>query len=180
MKPNAYTDFLTDPDQVTRRAELQAFFGPNAARFLPVYDGLHQDAVAGTGRPRFRLGGGGFSVPAFLFGPVWFLYRKMWAIAAIVVIGMIAIGLIPGAGNAGLPIGILLGLLARRVYVQQAIATLQKMRRPDGTIDPAEIRRAGGGSKVAGWISGLIYGAPVIAALAPMILLIQAGEPIPR
>ena len=181
MTASAYTDFLKDPDQAARRAELENFFGPNAGKFLPVYDRLHADAVsAGSGRPKFRLFHGGFSVPAFLFGPVWFLYRKMWVIAAVVVTGMIAIALIPGTGRAGLPIGVLLGLLAYRVYVQHAIVALQKMRRADGTIDPAALARVGGVSKTAGWIGGLLYGALALLALAAAIALIMAGEPLPR
>lgn len=179
MAANAYQAFLLDPDQAARRAELERFFGPNAHKFMAVYDTLQADAAAGD-KPKFRLFGGGFSVPAFLFGPVWFLYRKMWVIAGVVVAAMVAISLIPGAGRAGLPIGIALGLMAYRVYVQHAIGVLAKARRPDGTIDPHDIARAGGVSRTAGWISGVIYGLLILISIVSIVLLVQAGEPMPR
>ncbi len=179
MAANAYQAFLLDSDQAARRAELEQFFGPNAHKFMAVYDTLQADAAAG-GKPKYRLFGGGFSVPAFLFGPVWFLYRKMWVIAGVVVAAMIAISRIPGASRAGLPIGIALGLMAYRVYVQHVIGALARVRRPDGTIDPQEIARAGGVSRTAGWISGVIYGLLILISIVSIIVLVQAGEPIPR
>lgn len=179
MADNAYLAFLRDADQDARRAELTAFFGPNAAKFLPIYDVMQGDAVMGTGRPRFRLGGGGFSVPAFLFGPVWVFYRRMWLIAGIVVAGLVAIALIPGTGRAGLPVGIGLGLMAYRTYVQHAIGTIQKLRGPADRVDLAVVAQAGGVSKTTGWISGLLYRLLALAAIASIILLAWAGEPIP-
>lgn len=176
---NAYQDFLLDPDQPARRAELTAFFGPNAEKFLPVYDKLQADAAAG-GRPKLRLFGGGLSVPAFLFGPVWFLYRKMWAMAGVIVVGLIAIALIPGTSRAGIGIGVASGLLAHRGYVQHAVGTLAKLRRADGTIDAREVARPGGVSRAAGWIGGMVYGLLAAVSIASIVFLIQAGEPIPR
>ncbi|WP_442678123.1 DUF2628 domain-containing protein [Sphingomonas sp. ASY06-1R] len=178
MANTAYIDFLKDPDQPARRAELANFIGPNANAFIPVYDRLQEDAA--SGKPKFRLFGGGFSVVAFLCLPVWFFYRKMWLIAGFITVAMIAIGFIPGASRAGLPIGVLLGLIAHRTYVQHAIVAIQKLRRPDGTVDPAELRRVGGVSRTAGWISGLAYGALCLLSLWAIIWLVQAGEPIPR
>ena len=91
MAENAYLAFLRDPDQSARRAELETFIGPNAAPFMKVYDRLQQDAVASVGgRARFRFAGGGFCVPAFFVGPVWFFYRKMWVIGAVIV-GLLAV-----------------------------------------------------------------------------------------
>ncbi|PTQ60077.1 hypothetical protein C8J45_11328 [Sphingomonas sp. PP-CE-3G-477] len=93
---------------------------------------------------------------------------------------MVAISLIPGAARAGLPIGIALGLMAYRVYVQHAIGALAKARRRDGTIDPQDIAQASGGSRIAGWISGGIYGLLILISIVSIVLLVQAGEPIPR
>lgn len=180
MATNAYLAFLRHPDQDARRAELAAFFGPNADKFMPVYDVLQKDAVTGTGRPKFRLGGGGFSVPAFLCGPVWFFYRRMWAIAGVIVAGLVAIALIPGTSHAGLPIGLVLGLIAYRTYVQHAIGAIQKLRGAGGTVDRAAIAQAGGVSKTAGWISGLVYGLLALAAIVSIVILVRAGEPIPQ
>ncbi len=107
MAKTDYADFLRDPDQPARRAELEAFFGPNAHKFLPVYDRLRAD-FARTGKPGFSLRGGGFSFPALLCGPCWFLYRKMWAIGAIVIAGAVALAFLPVSGGAGIGISIAL------------------------------------------------------------------------
>ena len=83
MAESPYLAFLRDPDQPARRAELERFIGHNPAPFMKVYDRLRGDAVASpSGRPKFRFFGGGFCVAAFLYGPVWFLYRKRWLLAA--------------------------------------------------------------------------------------------------
>ncbi len=179
MAKNDYADFLRDPDQPARRAELEAFFGPNAHTFLPVYDRLQADFVR-TGRPGFSLRGGGFSVPAFLCGPCWFFYRKMWAIAGIVIAGAVALAFLPVNGGAGIGIGIMLGMFAYRAYVQHAIARITKLRREDGTIGLDALRRAGGVSRVAGWISGLIYGGITLLALAGIVYLASNGGEVPR
>ncbi|MET0269556.1 MAG: DUF2628 domain-containing protein [Sphingomonas sp.] len=179
MARNDYADFLRDPDQPARRAELEAFFGPNAHKFLPVYDRLQAD-FARTGKPGFSLRGGGFSVPAFLCGPCWFLYRKMWAIAAIVVAVGVALAFLPVGGGAGIGIGIALGAFAYRAYVQHAIAAITRMRRRDGAVRLDALRFAGGVSRAAGWISGLIYGGVTLLALASIIYLASIGAAVPR
>jgi hypothetical protein len=179
MAKNDYTDFLRDPDQPARRAELEAFFGPNAHKFLPVYDRLQAD-FARTGKPGFSLRGGGFSWPAFLSGPCWFLYRKMWAIAAVVIAAAVALAFLPIGGGAGIGIGIALGAFAYRVYVQHAIARITKLRRENGTIGLDPLRRAGGVSRMAGWISGVTYGGITLLALASVVYLASIGETVPR
>ena len=180
MAENAYLAFLRDPDQAARRAELTAFFGPNAGKFLSVYDVLQNDAVTGSGKPKFRLRGSGFSAPAFFFGPVWFFYRKMWLIAGIIAAGMVVLSLVPGTSRLGAGVGAGLAVMAYRAYVQHAIGKIDKLRGPDGVADLAMVAEAGGVSKLAAWISGTIYGLLALATLVSIYLLVQAGEPIPR
>ncbi len=98
-------------------------------------------------------------MPAFLFGPVGFFYRKMWLIAGFIMLALIGISSISAANRAGLPVAIMLGLTAYRTSVQHAIAALQKLCRPDSTIDPVALVQVGGVSRRAGWISGIIYAA---------------------
>jgi len=179
MAKTDYADFLRDPDQPARRAELEAFFGPNAHKFLPVYDRLRAD-FARTGKPGFSLRGGGFSFPALLCGPCWFLYRKMWAIGAIVIAGAVALAFLPVSGGAGIGISIALGSFAYRAYVQYAIARITKLRREDRTIGLDALRRAGGVSRRAGWISGLIYGGITLLGLASIVYLTSIGVAVPR
>ena len=179
MADNPYLTFLRDPDQAARRAELERFIGRNPAPFMKVYDRLQGDATAG-GRPKFRLFGGGFCVPAFLFGPVWFLYRKQWAFAAIIVVLMVVLAFLPVSSRVGMPVALVLGLLGHQVYVQQAVATIQKARLPGGGLDEAALARSGGVSKTAGWIGGIVYGLIALTTIAAMIVLIRAGQPLPQ
>jgi hypothetical protein len=179
MADSPYLAFLHDPDQASRRAELEQFFAPNPAPFLKVYDRLHADMAAG-GRPKFRLFGGGFCWPAFFTGPVWFLYRKMWLIAGIIIAVMVALPFLPGTERAGVPLAVALALSGHRIYVQHAITLIQKARTPDGGVDDAMIARAAGVSRIAAWIGGMIYGLLVVVALVSLYLLFSSGEPLPR
>ena len=172
----AYLAFLNDPDQASRRAELAAFFGPHADTFLKAYDKLQADAVlAQGGRPKFRLYGGGFEVAAFFLGPVWFFYRKMWTIAWVIVALLVGVALLPVGSRLGLITGVLLGFMAHRTYVQHAIGKLQKMRLADGTLDPDALRQAGGVSRQAGIISGVLYCLLCVAGFASIVYLTMHG-----
>ena len=144
--------FLKDPDQAARRAEIEAFIGPNTRKFLPIYDQMRDD-VAKSGRLKthvFRY----LCWPAFL-GPAWLFYRKqlLWGYLYIPV--WIVLSFTTKIGGAML-IGAILSQ-GRVGYLYDSIVRLEKLRRPDGSIDPEDIRRVGGVSPVAGWISGILY-----------------------
>jgi hypothetical protein len=178
---SAYLNFLRDPDQDSRRNELTTFFGPNAATFLRAYDKLREDTVRSDGgRPKFRLFGGGFEVAAFFLGPVWFFYRKMWILAWVVVGLMVAIAFVPVLSRAGLILALLLAGLAHRSYVQHAVQTLVKLRQPDGSLDPVAVQAAGGVSKPAGIVSGVIFVLLTVIGLVSIIYLAAHGIPPPR
>ena len=180
MAENAYLAFLRDPDQASRRVELETFIGSNAAPFMKVYDRLQQDAAgSASGRAKMRLLGGGFCAPAFFTGPVWFFYRKMWVIGAVVVGLFAALTLLPGTSRVGLPLAIIMALMGHRTYVQYAIGVIQK-RRTAGGVDAETLMRAGGVSKVAGWVGGVIYGLLTLAGLAALIVLARSGAPLPQ
>ena len=181
MAENAYLAFLRDPDQSARRAELETFIGPNAAPFMKVYDRLQQDAVASVGgRARFRFAGGGFCVPAFFVGPVWFFYRKMWVIGAVIVGLLAVLAFLPLTSRVGLPLAFVMALMGRRIYVQHAIGLIQKARHTQGAMDSQACARAGGVSKAAGWVGGVIYGLLALVSLAALIVLARSGAPLPR
>lgn len=173
---SAYLAFLRAPDQDVRRAELSTFFGPHAETFLRTYDRMQEDAVRAAGsRPRFSLFRGGFEVAAFFLGPVWFFYRKMWVIAWVIVAALAVLAFIPVLSRAGVALSVVLAMMAHRVYVQHAIGTLEKMRRADGTLDPEAMRAAGGVSKPAGTISGVIFGLLWVATIIGLVYLAKHG-----
>lgn len=174
-------EFLRDPDQESRRAELRDFCGPNADGFLKVYDTMYADALsAANGKKKFRFGGGGFVPAAFFCGPVWFFYRKMWVWAWGLTVVLIVIGLIPGLNRINFPVGIGLAIGGRRLYVTYAITKLQQMRAATGSLQPQDIRREGGVSVTAAWISGGIYAVLLLFALVGLVLLARSGAPLPR
>ncbi len=171
---------MLDPDQASRRLELTAFFGPNAADFLKTYDLLRERAVAIAAgqKPGFTLRGTGFEPAAFFLGPVWFFYRKLWAWAWSIVALIVVLGLLPGNTRFGVGLGAGLAIAARSAYVNHAIAKLAKLRNPQGEIDLQQAALAGGVSKTAGWISGTIFVLLTILGLAAIFLLVRSGEPI--
>lgn len=173
---SAYFAFLNDPDQEVRRAELRTFFGPNAETFLKAYDRLRSDtpAVPG-GRPKFRLFGGGFEPAAFFLGPVWFFYRKMWLMAWVVVGMLVVVSFIPFRA-AGLIVGITLAGMAHRVYVQYAVQKLTTLHRGGTPVTPDTVAAAGGVSKRAGVISGVIYALFWILGVVSIIYLASHGQ----
>jgi hypothetical protein len=160
--------FLNDPDQPGRRAELSTFFGPHPEGFLAVYDRMFALAHRPPAQRR-RLSdsispwvGNGFCAPAFFLGFVWFYYRRMWAWATAFVVVMILLEWVPGTSRLGLVLAIGMALVARRLYVGHAIRNISRLRAlaPPGQ-EPArfllQLHGAGGVSRAAGWISGILF-----------------------
>ena len=69
----------------------------------------------GGERPRTRLVREGFSVWAFLFGPLWMLFRGLWLVLAGYLLVAVAVAFLPEPweGWAGLGLQLLLGFHAR-------------------------------------------------------------------
>ncbi len=173
-------EFLHDPDQLHRREDLLAFFGPHADKYLLVYDRLHARANRAPGEKiRFNfLRGGGMSGPAFFVGPVWFFYRKMWLYGGILTALMLLLAVLPAflsIGSLSLPISIGIAIVSKQIYVSDAINTIQKLRAANPTLSPQTLAHAGGVSKTAGWISGAIYALLVILGIGSMVSMILRG-----
>lgn len=139
------------------RADLAAFFGPNAERFL---------AVATSGR---RLWGWQ-CWPGFLFPPAWFMYRKMYGWAALVC----ALPILADVLNFGKFQGVLMstpsfiGFVGRRLYVSEAMGTVARIRSASRDLPEEEVRRAlaraGGVSEAGSFVGGAIVVCAVIAS----------------
>ena len=157
MANQDYTHFLLDPDADARRQDFVTFVGPNAKAFLPAYERARAFANRAPGeKVKFSLGANGFNAGAFFVGPVWFFYRRLWGWACGITVALLLIGLIPGTSRIGLPVGIGLGFGANQLYVAHAINRVARMR-AEGRGTPDELAAAGGVSKVAGWIAGIVF-----------------------
>lgn len=76
-------------------------------------------------------------------------------------------------------INICLALMAYRTYVQHAIGRIEKLRGADGIADLVATAEAGGVSRPAAWISGMLYSLLILTTIVSIYLLVQMGEPIP-
>ena len=172
-RENAHTRFLRDPDAQARRAELEAFIGPNARPFLLQYDRLRERPE----RPRFNAMAS-FVAMAFFLGPCWFFYRRMWGWAWAIVALMAALGFVPGSTRVGVPLAVSLAMFGRYAYLSRAFGRIEKLRGGAGLADLETLRQAGGVSRAAGWISSGIYLALVALALVSMFLFLSGGGDI--
>ena len=168
MADSIYTTFLKDPDQVSRRAELATFFGPNPDKFLRVYDSQVALVQRVPGQSSFSFGSFGrtFLWPAFFLGAIWLFYRKMWAYGIGLTVLILILGLLPITNRLGLPLGIALAGFGGLAYVSHAVNQIEKLRRQNPTqpLDPQQPALIGGVSRPAGIIGGIVY--VLIIALA--------------
>ena len=157
MANQAYMQFMQDPDAAARLADFGVFVGPKVKAFLPAYEKQRAAANRAPGeKVKFEWASGGFNAGAFFGGPIWFFYRRMWAWAWGLTVALLLIGLIPGTSRVGLPVGIVLALWGNQLYVTHAVTKIAKLREAGrGSVE--ELQRAGGVSKLAAWISGIVY-----------------------
>lgn len=106
---------------------------------------------------------------ALFLGPVWFFYRKLYIeAAAIILIPVLLIYLMPALANIKIGFGIALGIAANQYYIwraQKRIAAIEQMPLPTETRD--ELIQKRGGVSIAGLILGLcVYLAILGFALA--------------
>src|ERR1700688_1162014 len=85
-----YFALLDAANQGSIRADLATYFGPNADHFLQVYDRMR----AATGVK--RIAPRSWNWAAFLLTFVWFFYRKMYAVGAIIIFLPVVIGYLFG------------------------------------------------------------------------------------
>ncbi len=174
-----YTKFMKDPDRVSRRAELAAFAGPNASKFLKTYDVQAARLQRAPGEKSvFRFFQGDFIWPAFFVGPVWFFYRKMWVWGAGAAVIILILGLIPVTSRLSIPIAVAMAGSSSLIYLAHAAKTIERIRAASatGVLTEAELAVAGGVSKRAGWIAGVIYGLLTAYGLYGAVLDIVAGR----
>jgi hypothetical protein len=166
MEPRkSIISLLDDPDQDSIRADLKTFFGPRADVYLAVYEKMR----GGTGGR--RLSPSTWSWPAFFGSFVWFFYRKMYIVGAVLILApMIFAYLFGSAGGGGW--AVVISMFAKGPYVQHGLRRILKADSLGlhGLERSEYLERAGGLSVVAGGFAGLLYvsmlGLVIFAALA--------------
>jgi hypothetical protein len=136
--------------ELQRRADLQAFVGPNHETFFSIFD---QGNFRGSRKGCW---------PGFFFPLAWFMYRKMYGWAALVC----ALPIFASVLDFGLfqrPLiaaSSFLGLAGRHIYVLQAQRTVARIRAVGRFQSEEEVRRtlarAGGVSTAGAAVGGAI------------------------
>jgi hypothetical protein len=139
-------------------ADLRLFAGANGAAYARL-----------AAAP--RAGRNAVCWPGFAFPAVWFLYRKMYGWAALVVLGPVVASLahLPGALVQGVALGAsLLGGFGNRLYLARARRMIAEIRAAaaDEAAARETIARAGGAS-----VAGGIVGALLICAFLALAVL---------
>lgn len=147
-------------------AEITAFIGPNADRFLPAWHDMKDQA---TGRKRFVWR---WCWPAFVFGSAWFLYRRMYATAALLLFVPIFLALFTSIGSTGgSSLAAVLAVSGKTLYVGHAQRKTHKIKERATSAEEAaaKIVRAGGVSIAGGIIGGLIWAGSILLIFAPLL-----------
>lgn len=109
--------------------------------------------------------------PAFLITIPWLLYRKLYSWAAGLIGAVIVISLVlPESSNSGmLGIYMIMGMIAKPIYVQYALKRIEKLRGRTGSEEELEalVRKAGGVSIPGAVIGTLLFiGCNVLAFMS--------------
>lgn len=149
-------------------ADLQTFIGPDS----PVLIEMWRETPDGR-LPSLKY----FSIPALMFGPFWFFYRKLY-VWAIGLIGLIGAELALFATRPSFVIGkiipivtgIGIGVVANKIYVDWAVQRVKAIRAaiPDLKQRQAHLKKKGGVSA-----KGIFLGiAAVILLLIGFVILV--------
>jgi hypothetical protein len=154
-----YLELFNDPDQDRVRSDLITFFGPRTEPFLRVYEKMR------AGSAQNRIFPMTWSWSVFFGAFIWFFYRKMYLVGAMMILIPVILSLLFGPTGGG---GGLAGfaIIAKTLYVHAALIRILKADALGlaGVERNDYLRRAGGVSLVAGVLAGLLFAA--IAAMA--------------
>jgi len=131
--------------QEDKYEDLAKFFGPNADKFLNIYQNM-------LAKRRIKI-----NWAAFFLEFVWFFYRKMYLVGALFVVLPIVVGYLIPIG--GIATSVVAGNLGNTLYIRDAI---RRIKRADELQLTGEerikyLKRTGGVSITAGAIAALFY-----------------------
>jgi hypothetical protein len=150
-KKPSYLDLLDETEQGSIRDDLTTFFGPNADKFLELYERMRAGAGSRRAMPR------AWSWPVFLGSFTWFFYRKMYVYGAALIFLPVIIGYL--LGSTGSAMAIVFAMWAKGLYVNSALRRVYKARQLGLTGEERRnyLQQAGGVSLVAGTFAGSIF-----------------------
>jgi len=143
--------------------DIAAYIGPNAERFRSAWE--KQRTLILTKGSGF---GWTFCWPALVLSYVWFFYRKQWALGSILLVLPAVITVAYPAAAGGLAgMGIAFGMMAKGFYLLGAVSKITKIRAKlaDDAARKTALAAAGGTSKLAGIISGIVFALSVAAVI---------------
>lgn len=167
-----YAELFKPENQPSVRADLKTFFGPRADIFLNTYDKICAKSV--DGKPNFAVYT--WCWPAFLIMFVWYFYRKMYLIGAMIILLPVILGFVFGSAGGG-GIQIVMTMFAKMFYVQTGLGRILKADKLGLTGEKRTdyLQRAGGVSLPAGIFSGIIFAAVVTFAFVEIIQKFQGN-----
>jgi hypothetical protein len=158
-------------DQWRVRADLETFFGPNADRYLEVYEKMRME------KNFQRASVKTWSWPVFLGGFTWFFYRKMYIYGGMAIFTPIIMDYLLGSAGIGV-MYLVFTMQANALYVDHALGRIAKADELDltGLERTNYLQRAGGVSLPAGIFAGLIYSFAVAVAILGAIARYKTGH----
>lgn len=153
------------PDQEGVRADLAAFFGPKADRFLAKYERMFRT------KKLFRRSS--WNWPVFFLNYTWFFYRKMYLAGAVIVGLPLAFSLLLPDDRGFSGAALVFALLADNSYVSHALKQVIKARALglQGAERAAYLQKRGGVSKLAGGIALTVW-----ILFTALLILIYVGR----
>ena len=124
------------------RADIVRFIGPNADYYVDKFEEM------GSYRsPRFKWS---WHWPAFFAFLLWALYRKMWAVAGLNLVGNILLGLLTNSGILWIGFALIWPLCANYLYYRHVGNHIKRLDPEQSSEEKADyLTRAGGVSRVA-------------------------------
>jgi hypothetical protein len=169
-KAPKYAALFDAYDQGQVRADLAAFFGPNADVYLATYEKMR------AAQPNRRTSVRTWSWPVFLGSFTWFFYRKMHTYGAMVILLPLVLGYLFGGVGGGM--FVIFAISAKNWYVVHALGRICKADELGlaGAERADYLQRAGGVSLPAGIFAGLIYGLGLLLLTLALLLHHKTGH----
>ncbi|MCB0336849.1 MAG: DUF2628 domain-containing protein, partial [Bdellovibrionales bacterium] len=143
------------------------YIGKNSEKYLSIYDKYLSD-----GKPPIK-----FNAFAMLFGPIWFLYRKMYIEAVVIVLAPVVFYFVfpdmTSSGTTG--IAGALGALANWYYVDRAIRKIRTLAKEESDAGKLaeELGLYGGVSKFSAAFGAVV----VVGAITLSIMNLKTEAP---
>jgi hypothetical protein len=134
------------PQQNHEEHLLRTFVGPNGDAYIDTYRTMY------VLDPAMKKSVRTWCWPAFVLPLAWLMYRKMWLVAAVMLVApVLVVVLFPSySGSGGTVIAVLIAMRGKAWYLQLAVRRIRRIERENPSPDAvlAKIARAGGVSKV--------------------------------